>query len=372
MADLTPAERERLRNPVVRIDSDTLDALQKEIASLRAMCSDRLARAEAAEDALLSAVSRLSAGALSAQGAGDAGEGGPCRGCGSAWTAKAEDIAWTSERHDLGAAECPRCLMPALVTLDPPPARGDAAPPEAPHFFDKRAADALACEVQKLIDRKVIDARSPAADALLDYVDPGPNESVPAKLAAAPPEASARDAGEATGEWAAREVERFTPPQGGSRSEERVLVALARHFRALAAASPATERTAEPRFCDYEGCDQAPLADGFCELGPGHDGRAAPSPSRPEPQTERDPTGESPDLRTDPRAVLCSEHNVLLYPGELCRECLPAPSPSRETRDAGCSAFCSWPDAGCHHPNCRRMERLPSGGSDGNKSKEGA
>jgi hypothetical protein len=189
MADLTPAERERLRNPVVRIDSDTLDALQKEIASLRAMCSDRLARAEAAEDALLSAVSRLSAGALSAQGAGDAGEGGPCRGCGSAWTAKAEDIAWTSERHDLGAAECPRCLMPALVTLDPPPARGDAAPPEAPHFFDKRAADALACEVQKLIDRKVIDARSPAADALLDYVDPGPNESVPAKLAAAPPEA---------------------------------------------------------------------------------------------------------------------------------------------------------------------------------------
>jgi hypothetical protein len=132
----------------------------------------------------------------------------------------------------------------------------------------------------------------------------------------------ARDAGEATGEWAAREVERFTPPQGGSRSEERVLVALARHFRALAAASPATERTAEPRFCDYEGCDQAPLADGFCELGPGHDGRAA-------------------------------------------------PSPSRETRDAGCSAFCSWPDAGCHHPNCRRMERLPSDGSDGNKSKEG-
>ena len=49
--------------------------------------------------------------------------------------------------------------------------------------FDKRAADALAREVQKLIDRKVIDSRSMAADALLDYVDPGPNESVPGKLA---------------------------------------------------------------------------------------------------------------------------------------------------------------------------------------------
>lgn len=56
-----------------------------------------------------------------------------------------------------------------------------------PHVFDKRAADALAREVQKLIDRKVIDSRSPAADALLDYVDPGPNESVPEKLAAPPP-----------------------------------------------------------------------------------------------------------------------------------------------------------------------------------------
>jgi hypothetical protein len=147
MADLTPAERERLRNPVVRIDSDTLDALQKEIASLRAMCSDRLARAEAAEDALLSAVSRLSAGALSAQGAGDAGEGGPCRGCGSAWTAKAEDIAWTSERHDLGAAECPRCLMPALVTLDPPPARGDAATPDYARVAERDAPRSSGAEV---------------------------------------------------------------------------------------------------------------------------------------------------------------------------------------------------------------------------------
>jgi hypothetical protein len=51
------------------------------------------------------------------------------------------------------------------------------------HVFDKRGADALAREVQRLIDRGVIDSRSPAADALLDYVDPGPAESVPSKLA---------------------------------------------------------------------------------------------------------------------------------------------------------------------------------------------
>ena len=38
--------------------------------------------------------------------------------------------------------------------------------------FDKRAADHLADEVAKLVERKVIDARSPAADALLDYRDP--------------------------------------------------------------------------------------------------------------------------------------------------------------------------------------------------------
>jgi hypothetical protein len=61
-----------------------------------------------------------------------------------------------------------------------------SAPPAPARFFDKRAADVLACEVQRLIERKVIDSRSPAADALLDYVDPGPNESVPELLAASP------------------------------------------------------------------------------------------------------------------------------------------------------------------------------------------
>lgn len=40
------------------------------------------------------------------------------------------------------------------------------------------------------------------------------------------------------------------------------------------------------------------------------------------PQTPRDPTGESPSLETDPRATRCETHGVLLYPGELCRECL--------------------------------------------------
>lgn len=38
--------------------------------------------------------------------------------------------------------------------------------------FGKRAADILADEVNALVRRKVIDARSPAADALLDYRDP--------------------------------------------------------------------------------------------------------------------------------------------------------------------------------------------------------
>ena len=38
--------------------------------------------------------------------------------------------------------------------------------------FDKRCADALADEVAVLIRRKVIDARSPAGDALLDYREP--------------------------------------------------------------------------------------------------------------------------------------------------------------------------------------------------------
>lgn len=38
--------------------------------------------------------------------------------------------------------------------------------------LDKRCADALADEVDVLVRRKVIDARSPAADALLDYRNP--------------------------------------------------------------------------------------------------------------------------------------------------------------------------------------------------------
>jgi hypothetical protein len=40
------------------------------------------------------------------------------------------------------------------------------------HPFDKRCADALADEVDVLIQRHVIDFRSPAADALLDYRNP--------------------------------------------------------------------------------------------------------------------------------------------------------------------------------------------------------
>lgn len=40
------------------------------------------------------------------------------------------------------------------------------------HPFDRRCADALADEVDVLIKRRMIDSRSPAADALLDYRDP--------------------------------------------------------------------------------------------------------------------------------------------------------------------------------------------------------
>ena len=42
--------------------------------------------------------------------------------------------------------------------------------------FDKRCADRLAEEVAVLVLRKVIDSRSPAADALLDYRDPPSTE----------------------------------------------------------------------------------------------------------------------------------------------------------------------------------------------------
>lgn len=43
-------------------------------------------------------------------------------------------------------------------------------------FVDQRAADRLADEVAVLVRRKIIDARSPAGDALLDYREPPPSE----------------------------------------------------------------------------------------------------------------------------------------------------------------------------------------------------
>lgn len=38
--------------------------------------------------------------------------------------------------------------------------------------FDKRCADALADEADVLVRRKIVDTRSPVADALLDYRNP--------------------------------------------------------------------------------------------------------------------------------------------------------------------------------------------------------
>jgi hypothetical protein len=51
--------------------------------------------------------------------------------------------------------------------------RARLAEVEGIRTFKDRAADALADEVTLLVDRQVIDVRSPAADALLDYRDNG-------------------------------------------------------------------------------------------------------------------------------------------------------------------------------------------------------
>jgi hypothetical protein len=52
---------------------------------------------------------------------------------------------------------------------------------------------------------------------------------------------AARSSRAVDAEWAAREVEKFAAPQGGSRCEERLLVALVGHFRALARSPEAGE-----------------------------------------------------------------------------------------------------------------------------------
>lgn len=43
------------------------------------------------------------------------------------------------------------------------------------------------------------------------------------------------------------------------------------------------------------------------------------------PQTPWDPNGTAPPLEGDPRAKRCEKHQVLLYPGELCRICASDP-----------------------------------------------
>lgn len=88
-----------------------------------------------------------------------------------------------ADRHDSATTPCrypERCEVCILVNgvtdarsvlaeFDALPSRSEGR--GALHFFDKRAADVLANEVAKLIERRVIDTRSPAADALLDYRD---------------------------------------------------------------------------------------------------------------------------------------------------------------------------------------------------------
>lgn len=70
-------------------------------------------------------------------------------------------------------------LIEKLTTLDELTERHARAAAELETYrtkgagpWEKRAADRLADEVNVLVRRKIIDARSPAADALLDYRDP--------------------------------------------------------------------------------------------------------------------------------------------------------------------------------------------------------
>lgn len=90
--------------------------------------------------------------------------------------------------------------------------QGEATPVEAPGAEQgwrspmlKRAADALADEVAALVRRRVIDSRSPAADALLDYRDP-PTTPRADRLAVLEAE---RDAATARAEQAERRVQTF-------------------------------------------------------------------------------------------------------------------------------------------------------------------
>jgi len=98
-----------------------------------------------------------------------------------------------SDAEAPGHAHCARCGLAidpdvthkcppgfaAPESEEPPDFEGEAVTPAPERPFDKRAADALANEVAKLIERGVIDSRSPAADALLDYRDPLPPTVLP-------------------------------------------------------------------------------------------------------------------------------------------------------------------------------------------------
>lgn len=79
----------------------------------------------------------------------------------------AQDLLWEyAQRRRAVDAEFSADLEAALAVAGFDPTRTYLLP------MDKRCADALADEVAVLVRRKVIDMRSPAADALLDYREP--------------------------------------------------------------------------------------------------------------------------------------------------------------------------------------------------------
>lgn len=81
--------------------------------------------------------------------------------------------AESEEKRVSGIIAAPSTMLAILDALDAAERERDEARVALPRMpFDVRCADALADEVDALIAAKIIDSRSPAADALLDYRDP--------------------------------------------------------------------------------------------------------------------------------------------------------------------------------------------------------
>ena len=82
-------------------------------------------------------------------------------------TTVSETVGSLLDRLNIDRSDHDKAIRRALLEL----LNHREAPPR-PRTFDERCANALADEVDVLVHRKVIDSRSPAADALLDYRNP--------------------------------------------------------------------------------------------------------------------------------------------------------------------------------------------------------